>query len=180
MLRKYDAPYMADWFAISLRWITLVGLIVSLGLAGKLGLFISWPLGLLIVWNLAMTAMAGMNARIAYHRFISTLVDLVLAGAFYWVQGGLRGPAVWAGLLPILTGSIYFELGACSPHYYSLVHHLYLDASGRGSTTCAHHFSDSGYIKFDIWLSWPQHDRAYEKESRTVAGFGRKEKCHSD
>ena len=48
MLRKYDTPYMADWFAISLRWIMLVGLIVSLGLGDKLELSISWPLGLLI------------------------------------------------------------------------------------------------------------------------------------
>ena len=101
---------MADWFAISLRWNMLVGLIVSLGLAGDLELSVSWPLGLLIVWNLVMTAMASLNARIAYHRFISMLADLVLAGVFYWVQGGLHGPAVWVGLLPILTGSIYFEL----------------------------------------------------------------------
>ena len=110
MLRKYDTPYMADWFAISLRWIMLVGLIVSLGLGGKLELSISWPLGLLIIWNLAMTAMAGLNVRMTYHRPISILADLVLSGAFFWVQGGLRGPAVWTGLLPILTGSIYYEL----------------------------------------------------------------------
>ncbi len=110
MLRKYETPYMADWFAISLRWIMLVGLIVSLGLAGKLGLSISWPLGLLIAWNLAMTAMAGLNVRMPYHRPISMGADIILAGAFFWVQGGLRGPAVWSGLLPILTGSIYFEL----------------------------------------------------------------------
>lgn len=115
MLRKYDTPYMADWFAISLRWIMLVGLIVSLGLGGKLELSISWPLGLLVIWNLAMTALAGLNVRMPYHRPISILVDLILAGAFFWVQGGVRGPAAWAGLLPILTGSIYFELvGALS------------------------------------------------------------------
>ncbi len=113
MLRKYDTPYMADWFAISLRWVTLVGLVVSLGLGGKLELSILWPLGLLVAWNLAMTAMAGLNARMPYHRPISILADLVLAGAFFGAQGGLRGPAVWTGLLPILTGSIYFEfLGA--------------------------------------------------------------------
>jgi signal transduction histidine kinase len=110
MLRKYDTPYMADWFAISLRWIVLLGLIVSLGLANDLELSVSWPLGLLIAWNLGMTAMASLNSRIAYHRFISSFVDLVLAGTFYWVQGGLHGPAVWVGLLPILTGSIYFEI----------------------------------------------------------------------
>jgi len=101
---------MADWFAISLRWIMLVGLIVSLGLGGKLELSISWPLGILIAWNLTMTALAGLNVRMPYHRPISIIIDIALAGAFYWMQGGLRGPAVWTGLLPILTGSIYFEL----------------------------------------------------------------------
>jgi signal transduction histidine kinase len=100
---------MADWFAISLRWIMLVGLIVSLGLGQKLEVGSTWPLGLLILWNLGMTAMAGLNLRTNYHRRLNILVDLVLAGAFYWVQGGVRGPAFWVGLLPILTGSIYFE-----------------------------------------------------------------------
>jgi len=110
MLRKYDTPYMADWFAISLRWVVLVGLIISLGIGDKLELSISWPLGLLVVWNLAMTAFASMNVRMPYHRPTAILVDLILAGTFFWMQGGLRGPAVWTGLLPILTGSIYFEL----------------------------------------------------------------------
>ncbi len=110
MLRRYEAPYMADWFAISLRWVMLVGLIVSLGLGGRLDAPTSWPLGLMILWNLLMTALAGMNARMTYHRRISLFVDLLLAGAFYWVQGGIRGPAFWVGLLPILTGSIYYEI----------------------------------------------------------------------
>lgn len=110
MLRKFDTPYMADWFAISLRWVVLVGLIVSLGLGGRLDLSISWALGLLIVWNLLMTFFAAMNARMPYHRLASVAADLLLAGAFFEAQGGFRGPASWAGLLPILTASIYFEL----------------------------------------------------------------------
>jgi len=101
---------MADWFAISLRWIMLVGLIVSLGIGGKLQLSISWPLVLLTAWNLAMTTLAGSNMRMSYHRQTSIVVDMVLAGVFYWAQGGLSGPAAWTGLLPILTASIYFEL----------------------------------------------------------------------
>ncbi|MEK6753474.1 MAG: histidine kinase [Chloroflexota bacterium] len=110
MMRKFDTPYMADWFAISLRWIMLVGLIVSLGLALQLDISSTWPLGLMIVWNLTMTAMASLNARIRFHRRLNIAVDLILAGAFFWVQGGLRGPAFWTGLLPILTASIYFEI----------------------------------------------------------------------
>lgn len=110
MMKRFETPYMADWFAISLRWVMLVGLIVSLGLGQKLDAGATWPLGIMIIWNLGMTALAGLNIRTQYHRRLNILVDLVLAGAFFWVQGGVRGPAFWAGLLPILTGSIYFEL----------------------------------------------------------------------
>ena len=110
MLRRFDTPYMADWFAISLRWIMLIGLIVSLGLGQQLEVSFAWPLGLMIIWNLAMTALTGFNIRMNFHRSINIAVDLILAGAFYFVQGGVSGPAFWSGLLPILTGSIYFEL----------------------------------------------------------------------
>lgn len=109
-MRKYDSPYIADWFAISLRWVMLVGLVVSLGLGHKLEISSSWPLGLVILWNLLMTALTSLNRRINNHRRINLAVDIILAGLFFWLQGALRGPAFWAGLLPILTGSIYFEL----------------------------------------------------------------------
>lgn len=112
-MRRFDTPYMADWFAISLRWIMLVGLVVSLGLAQRLEASVLWPLGLMIFWNLTMTGLASLNVRANFHRRINIAVDLLLAGAFFWAQGGMRGPAFWAGLLPVLTGSIYFEfLGA--------------------------------------------------------------------
>ena len=109
-MRRFDTPYMADWFAISLRWIMLVGLIVSLGLGNGLEVGSTWPLGLLILWNLTMTAMTSINLRFKFHRRLNIAFDLILSGAFFWVQGGLRGPAFWVGLLPILTGSIFFEI----------------------------------------------------------------------
>lgn len=56
-MRKFDTPCMADWFAISLRWIVLAGVMILLA----------------------------------------------------WTGGGLHTPSFPAGLLPILTGSIYFE-----------------------------------------------------------------------
>jgi hypothetical protein len=56
-----------------------------------------------------MTALAALNVRMSFHRRISMVVDFALAGALFWLQDGLRGPAFWVGLLPILTGSIYFE-----------------------------------------------------------------------
>lgn len=82
-MKRFDTPYMADWFAISLRWIMLVGLIVSLGLGQKLDIGSTWTLGLLIFWNLGMTALAGLNVRTSYHRRLNIAVDIILAGAFF-------------------------------------------------------------------------------------------------
>jgi signal transduction histidine kinase len=108
-MRKFETPYIADWIAISLRWMAIVGLLVSMSLGGLLTLSLAWPLFLLLLWNLAMTALASLSLRISYHRQVGLAVDLLLTGVFLQVQGGLSGPAVWAGVLPILTGSIYFE-----------------------------------------------------------------------
>ncbi len=109
-MRTFETPYAADWFAISLRWAVLLGLIVSLALGGALIPEHSWPLLVAVIWNLAMTVLASLNKRLVYHRQINLAIDLGFAGVFFWTQGGLAGPASWSGLVPILTGAIYFEL----------------------------------------------------------------------
>jgi signal transduction histidine kinase len=107
-MRSFNTPYVADWYAISLRWLTLFGMVVSLAIGDDLLDTALWSLGVLFLWNLTMTMLAGLNFRLAYHRQISLIVDLALAGALFWLQGGMVGPVLWAGLLPILTGAIYF------------------------------------------------------------------------
>jgi signal transduction histidine kinase len=109
-MRTFETPYAADWFAISLRWAVMLGLIVSLALGGALQADKAWPLAILVVWNLGMTILASLNKRLPYHRQINLAVDLLCSGLFFWTQGGLNGPASWAGLLAILTGAVYFEL----------------------------------------------------------------------
>ncbi len=54
-MRTFETPYAADWFAISLRWAVLLGLIVSLALGGSLTAMRAWPLAIIVVWNLGMT-----------------------------------------------------------------------------------------------------------------------------
>jgi signal transduction histidine kinase len=127
MIKRFDMPYMADWFAISLRWVLLIGFVVALGLGGRLDLQSSWPLGFMIVWNLFMAVLASMNTRMTYHRRISIVVDVVLAAIFYWAQGGLLGPVFWAGLLPILAGAVYYEFwGSLIPATLFSMFMLYL------------------------------------------------------
>ena len=92
MMRRFETPYVADWFATSLRWVVLVGLIVSLSLRGQLVAVNIWSLGLLLAWNMIMSLLAGLSMRISYwHRRIVLAVDFLLAAIFFWLQGGLDG-----------------------------------------------------------------------------------------
>ena len=107
-MRKFDSPYIADWFAISLRWLTLLALTVALIKSSTLILLL--PLLILVLWNLSMSMMAGLNIRLSHHRQVTVVIDLIFAGMLFWVQGGLLGSVWWAGILPILSGAIYFEI----------------------------------------------------------------------
>jgi len=108
-MQTYETPYVADWFAISLRWLSMLGWVVSLTVGRALALPLIWPVALLAVWNLGMSVLASFNTRINYHRQLSLAVDILLSGIFFWAQGGAAGPVAWAVVLPILTGAVYFE-----------------------------------------------------------------------
>jgi signal transduction histidine kinase len=134
-MRRFETPYISDWFAISLRWMALIGLVIALGLGQALNSRIYWPLGLMVVWNLFMTALASGNIRVSSHRLINLIFDLAFTAAFFWVQGGLQGPAWWVGIYSILTGSIYYEfwggvIAAGFSCFLFILHYLMLE---RGS-----------------------------------------------
>ncbi len=110
-MRRFETPYIADWFATTLRWMVLVGLIVSLSLKGQLATVPFGPLILMFLWNIAMSVLAGLSMRVRVnHRQIVLVVDFLLALLFFWAQGGLTGSLAWVGLMPILTGAVYFEM----------------------------------------------------------------------
>ncbi len=105
-----DSPFIADWFIVSLRWLVLIGLIISLSLGGQLLVLPNAVLIGLVFWNIVLTLLAGLNFRLAYHRQISLGVDLLAAGLYFILAGGFASPAFWIIFLPLLTGSIYFEV----------------------------------------------------------------------
>ncbi|MBT3321203.1 MAG: GAF domain-containing sensor histidine kinase [Anaerolineae bacterium] len=107
-MRKFNSPYIADWFAISLRWLALFAL--SVGVDSESGFSIFFPLTLWALWNLGMSVVAGLNIRLSYHRQLSILVDILFAGIFFFLQGGLNGAVLWVGIIPIISGAIYFEV----------------------------------------------------------------------
>ena len=110
-MRRFDTPYVADWLATSLRWLVLVGLIISLSMRGEVGEMPVAPLFALLAWNILMSALSVLSVRLQrYHRQVVLSIDFLLAAFFFWFQGGLTGSSTWVGALPILTGAVYFEM----------------------------------------------------------------------
>ena len=67
---------LSDWFAITLRWLTILGLTVSLTRADQLMLPRNLFLVGLIAWNLILTFIAVLNRRLNFHRQINLVIDL--------------------------------------------------------------------------------------------------------
>lgn len=116
-MRNSDSPYLADLFAISLRWLALFGLTISLGSSGGLSLGASGsliPLPLIIlslsaIWNGFVSALAIFNRRLPYHRLINLGLDIVLSLILFVTAGGLASGIFWIALLPLFSGAIYYE-----------------------------------------------------------------------
>jgi len=108
-MRTSDSPYIADWFVVSLRWIVIVGLILSLALSGEILTSSIYLLVLLIIWNVSLTYLSGVYKRLTRHRELSVGFDASFAALFFISNGGFSSPVFWVVLLPILTSTIYFE-----------------------------------------------------------------------
>ncbi|MFC2064618.1 histidine kinase [Chloroflexota bacterium] len=109
-MRTYESPYISDWFVISLRWLIIVGLAISLAIGNQLFQFHNLLLGGLIAWNLSLTFIAGFNRRLQNHRKLSLGIDLGVAILFFWLQGGLSSSTFWIVILPIFSAAMYYEL----------------------------------------------------------------------
>jgi signal transduction histidine kinase len=93
-----------------LRWIVLATLVIALAARGELDTVPFWPLTSIFVWNTIMSMLAVFSVRANFfHRQIVLIIDVLLAAAFFWLQSRVGSTPSWVGLIPILTGAVYFE-----------------------------------------------------------------------
>lgn len=104
-----DSPFVTDWFVVSLRWMVMLGAVISLSLAGELLTVPSILLVLLIIWNLVLTLLAGLSIRMKFHRVICLAMDLSLVSVYFVISGGFASPACWLGILPLFTAALYYQ-----------------------------------------------------------------------
>ena len=109
-MRSSDSPFAIDWFAVSLRWLFLLGMVISLSLGGNLLAMANILLILLVCWNITLTLLTGLNRRLAFHREICLSIDILFASAYFALGGGFGNPAFWIVLLPLITAALYFQM----------------------------------------------------------------------
>jgi signal transduction histidine kinase len=109
-MRSSDSPFETDWFAVSLRWLVLLGVVISLSLGNKLLATANLLLIGLTGWNIILTIFTGLNRRLPLHRIIGLSVDILFAGIYFALSGGYTGPGFWIVFLPLFTAALYFEL----------------------------------------------------------------------
>lgn len=108
-MKTADSPFIADWLVISLRWLTLLALSVSLGLSSGIGIWSGLVLMLGVLWNLGLTVLAALNARLNYHRQLNVFFDWIWAIAFSLLLDSFDFRLILAGLIPLFSASLYFE-----------------------------------------------------------------------
>ena len=107
-MRPSHQPFSIDWFALSIRWMFLLGIMASLSLGGTL----FSPANILLIglaaWNMALSLLAGLNKRLPYHSQICVGVDIGLACAYFAWGGGFSNPSFWLIYLPVMTGGLTY------------------------------------------------------------------------
>jgi len=104
-------PYrFEDQITVSLRWLALFGLTLSLYLGKNISPYLIVTVLLAALWNASLTVMVAFGHRLPAHHYLAVGVDMAFAYLLFYLSGALNGAIGWAGLLPVMTASQYFGL----------------------------------------------------------------------
>ncbi len=109
-VKSSETPFLADWFAISLRWLVIFGLVISLSLTTSLGLPLIIALGFPVIWNAFNSTLAIFNRRLPAHRIVNLAADTLATISLFILAGGYNSSIIWVGALSIMSGAVYYEL----------------------------------------------------------------------
>lgn len=108
-MRIVEPALWVDRFSISLRWLTLLALSISLVNQGIPSLPLQISFLAFALWNFALTAATFLNRRLSSIKITIVLIDLVAANLLFYFSGGLDGSLWWAGLLPLFSAALFFD-----------------------------------------------------------------------
>jgi signal transduction histidine kinase len=110
VMRNGKSLVYQDWIAVSVRWIAILGMLVSLALHPPISPVVLGLLGLAAAWNVWLTILVVLRRPINGLRFWSVGGDIALATIVFSLTGGASGSLLWSGILPLITAAVYFQV----------------------------------------------------------------------
>lgn len=112
-MQRLASQVYIEWLVVSLRWMSLVGLGAWLVIQGSGSVEIGAILIAGAIWNLALTFFVlratSIGGSTLPHRFIIIVVDIIFANLLFFFSIDQAQPLWWVGILPVITGALYFE-----------------------------------------------------------------------
>ena len=108
-MRNVDFPGFIEKITVSLRWLNLIVISVSLILQGSGSLPVAAVLFGAAILNLWLILQPFFDRSAGVYRILILVVDLLVANLLYYFVSILQGTPVWSGLLPVMSAALYFE-----------------------------------------------------------------------
>ena len=112
-MHRHTPEHFVEWLAISLRWMSLMGLAVWFLIQGYGSIQTSVVLAAGAIWNFCLTFLSIQEVFIGgtfrVHRLITISLDILLANLLFFFSTAQAQPVWWIGILPIMTGALYFS-----------------------------------------------------------------------
>ncbi len=108
-MRGANSPVLINRLSISLRWVTLLGLSVTIAAQERFSIYLTITFLAVGIWNLGLMAMNALTQRLAPNRYLIVALDLLAANLMFYFSGHLLISLGWIGILPLIPSALYFE-----------------------------------------------------------------------
>jgi signal transduction histidine kinase len=109
-MRNGKSLIYQDWIAVSVRWIAILGMLVSLTLHPSIPALVWGTLGLAAAGNVWLTALVVLRRPINGLRIWSVRADILITTIVFFLTGGTSGSLLWSGVLPLITAAVYYQV----------------------------------------------------------------------
>ncbi len=103
-----SALKLLDWITSLLRWVTLISMALVVIGDGSLPPMTALWLAIVAVWSVIVTFRAIFRPVTKTYCLVSVAVDLLAASILYAISGTTYSGLGWAGILPLISASLYF------------------------------------------------------------------------
>jgi len=110
MQQTSTTSLLTNWVSITLRWLTLMGIALSLSFGSRftpaVGIFLIFA----ALWNVWLSVWLLAKQNRFAHKLILIAVDMLTVYGLYAMSGTLGGGLGWTGILPLITASLMYGL----------------------------------------------------------------------